>query len=112
MEISYDLVIKSLESKIDAITDELRIEGNEELLNEKLQFSKVIKWLRTGMNFQINPDSKVTVLPEQTTSTPSSEFRIIEDHESDMKEYWSEIKPNGDELRPSPGDFIIENWMK
>jgi len=59
------------------------------------------------MQHQINPDLKIIMIPEQATKTPSSEFRLIEDHESDDKKYWTEVKLNDIELRPSPGDFLI-----
>ena len=111
MGINYDMVIRQLESNIDDLINELRVNKNEELLNKKLQFSMAVEWLKKGMRFQIHPKSKVKVLPEQKTMTPSSEYRIIEDHESDNKEYWTEVRPNGEELRPSPGDFvIIQKW--
>ena len=63
--------------------------------------------MKKGEQFQIDPKSELYELPEQKTPTPSSEFRIIEDHESDDEQYWKELDFNGKQLRPVPGDLIL-----
>ena len=109
MKTNYDLVINYLESRIDELVNEIKARKKDQIINEKLQFDMAIKWLKKGMQYQIDPNSAVTILPNLKTSTPSSEYRIIEDHESDDQMSWEEVKINGTELRPNPGDFIIEN---
>ncbi|MEM6802361.1 MAG: hypothetical protein AAF696_13210, partial [Bacteroidota bacterium] len=79
----------------------------EVLIDKKTEFDRALLWLKKGEEFQINPNSSFFVLPDQRTTTPSSEFRIIEDHESDKQEYWTEIEYKGKNIRPSPADILI-----
>lgn len=107
MKINYNNIIELLNSESEKIIEELRIDSTQELVDKKRSIDNAIKWLRKGMDNQINPDLKIVVIPEKKTKTPSSEYRLIEDQESDERKHWTEVKFNDEELRPVPGDFLI-----
>lgn len=107
MEINYENIIEILKLESNKVVEELRISNNSKSINDKRNIDNAIKWLKKGMENQINPDLNIIRIPEQVTKTPSSEFRLIEDHESDDKKYWTEVKISDVELRPLAGDFLI-----
>lgn len=107
MEINYENVIELLTLESQKVIEKLRVNNTSEFIQEKRNIDQAIKWLKKGMQNQINPDWNIVRLPAQNTQTPSSEFRLVEDHESDDPTYWTEVKLDGRELRPSPGDFLI-----
>ena len=110
MEINYQYIIKILQLESDKVIEKLRKDNALEFVNEKRNIDNAIKWLKKGMENQINPDLNIITIPKQTTETPSSEFRLIEDHESDDKKYWTEVKLNDTSLRPVSGDFLIMKY--
>ena len=79
-----------------------------EALTLKLQFDAAIAALEFCQRHQISPEAPVTVLPDLKTQTPSSTFRVAEDHESDDKANWVELEINNWHLELYPGDIIIE----
>ncbi|WP_445711728.1 hypothetical protein [Flavobacterium sp.] len=107
MEINYENIIQLLKLESDKIIEKLRVNNTSELVNEKKNIENGIKWLKKGMENQIDPNLNIITIPEQITKTPSSEFRLIEDHESDDKKNWTIVKLNNVELRPISGDFLI-----
>lgn len=107
MKITYLNIINHIEKEIELIISKLKEDKSDELLIRKNEYDNALKWLKKGEKYQINPKSKFIVLPEQSTKTPSSEFRIIEDHESDEKKNWQEIRIQESEIRPSPDDILI-----
>jgi len=107
LKIDYNNIIELLNLESQKVIENLRIDNTEELINCKKNIDNAVKWLKAGMENQINPDLNIVVIPETLTKTPSSEFRLIEDHESDDKKYWTEVKLDKMELRPLPGDFLI-----
>ncbi len=107
MEIDYNSCIKILELQLQKAIGTLKAEHSEEHVNAKLNIDRAIKWLKKGMKHQINPDFEIVKLPKMLTRTPSSEYRLIEDHETDDQKFWTEVKPNNQELRPLEGDFLI-----
>jgi len=76
---------------------------------EKKSLDSAIKWLKKGEEFNIDPNKQIISLPQTQTKTPSSEFRIIEDNESDKIEHWEEVKINDKIIRPLPGSWMILN---
>ncbi len=82
--------------------------AHAETLTLKLQLDAAIAALEFCERHQIRPEAPVTVLPDLKTQSPSSAFRIAEDHESDNKANWVELEINDWHLELSPGDIIIE----
>jgi hypothetical protein len=50
---------------------------------------------------------KAWIMPEGRTRTPSSEYRVLEDHETDNREHWIEVVVQGDPLRLQIWDIIL-----
>ncbi|MDH7447605.1 hypothetical protein [Aquimarina sp. 2201CG14-23] len=107
MEINYNNIIKLLNAESKKTIEELRINRTQELVARKKEVDNAITWLKKGMDHQIHPDMNIIMIPEKMTKTPSSEYRLIEDHESDERKYWTEVKLDDQELRPMPGDFLM-----
>ena len=109
MQIDYNIPINILKKRIAEIITELKIHKTPELLAEKKALDMAINWLKKGDLYNIDITKEIVQIPENKTNTPSSEFRIIEDHESDDKRYWEEIKIDGNIVRPLPGSWLILN---
>jgi hypothetical protein len=80
----------------------------DEALELKRQLDDAIGCLELCERHQIRPDANVVTVPEPQTRSPSSEFRLVEDHQSDRREVWTEIMFDGEPVRPLPGSLIIE----
>ena len=70
---------------------------------------RAIGLLELCQEHDIFPTSRVLVLPPPLTLTPSSEYRLIEDNETEDRQNWIEVKVNGQFVRPLPGSIIIES---
>ena len=103
----FSAAIQQLELLRSAIVDELR-RRDESRLAIKLQLDDAIRCLRFCEANAIAPSAKVTRLPPTLTSTPSSEYRIVEDHESDDRAHWTELQMSGLHVRPLPGTLLLE----
>lgn len=106
----FSTVLARLRSWRSEVVQEL---GNPEKQQEgvrlKHQLDRAIGCLELCRGFDVRPDSKVVVIPAPETLTPSSEFRLIEDHETDNREQWTEVRADGAFIRPLPGSLIIES---
>jgi hypothetical protein len=80
----------------------------DEALRLKLQLDDAIGCLELCERYHIRPDARVLAVPKPQTSSPSSEFRLVEDHESDRREVWTEVMFDGESIRPLPGSLLIE----
>ncbi len=73
----------------------------------KRELDRAIACVELCDRYAIDPQGKVTVLPESRTRTPSSEYRLVEDHETDDRAHWTEVHVDGEPVRPAPGDAIL-----
>lgn len=106
--IDYSDVIALVEAEISKIEKELQVHQSQILLNKIYSYKQAMSWLKIGQNYNVNPKSKFFKFPITMTQTSSSEYRIIEDNESDDRYIWTELKIEGEELRPSTGDILIQ----
>ena len=104
---NYADVIKHIETRIEAIREEIESNSNSNLLNQISQFTQAIKWLNIGQELNINPKATFLELPMTKTQTPSSEYRLIKDNESDDRNNWTEVSIEGKQIRPSIGDSLV-----
>jgi hypothetical protein len=72
------------------------------------EIDDAIGCLKLCEKYHLHAGSKVTVIPFPQNRTPSSEFRLIEDQETESREHWIEVFVNGQTLRPLPGSVIVE----
>jgi hypothetical protein len=108
--IQFDAVLERLERWRESVVEQLSDPASHaEALRVKLQIDDAIGCLALCERHQIRSDARVIQLPEPRNMTPSSEFRIIEDQESDQREYWIEAMIDGAPIRPVPGTLLLEN---
>jgi hypothetical protein len=91
---------------VQALGDSKNEQGG---LRLKREIGQAIALLEFCQRYDIRPGSKVLVVPEPSTMSPSSEYRLIEDNETDEREQWIEAKADGEFIRPLPGSLIIES---
>lgn len=108
----YEFEFEEVTAKIrrwrEEIVAELRApETYDKALHIKRQLDAAIECLEFCQQHQISPDAEVLVLPMTQTRTPASNYRVLEDHETDQQEYWVELKINNQPLHLYPGDMII-----
>jgi hypothetical protein len=75
----------------------------------KVELDQAISCLELCQEHDILPSSRLLVIPDPSTMTPSSEYRLVEDNETEDREKWIEAKVNGQFIRPLPGSLIVEN---
>ena len=106
-----DPAIHHLERAVDALTarakqatrdQKRRLEADICALREAVTALEVLG--RWGVRGKL----RVTRLPLPTTQTAGSEFRLIEDAESDDPTRWVEVEVEGKPVRPLPGALILE----
>ena len=107
-KLEFERVLSKLRLWREQVIVELRLsEGHDEALQLKRQIDTAINCLKFCQQHQIQPNAEVTVLPDTQTQTPSSNYRILEDHETDNQDYWIELKINDEPLHLCPSDIII-----
>ena len=107
----FSSAIRQLELLRSQIVDELRRQ-DESRLETKLQLDDAIRCLKFCEVNGIATSCTVIRLPQTQTRTPSSQYRIIEDHESDDRSDWTEIRIGGVDLRPLPGTLLLEHGQE
>jgi hypothetical protein len=107
--IQFDGVLERLRQWRDNLVEQMGDPApRSEDLRLKLQLDDAIACLRLCEKHQIRPDAMLVRLPEPQTRTPSSEYRVVEDQETDGREHWIEVMINGVPLRPAPGSVVVE----
>lgn len=76
-------------------------------LQKKLEVDRAIDILSLASRHGLSRAEVVCVMPECGTPTPSSEYRVIDDNESDRCEHWTEVVIDGNRLRLQPGDVVL-----
>ncbi|MEM6845239.1 MAG: hypothetical protein AAF632_23705 [Bacteroidota bacterium] len=107
-KLDYSFVIRELTKLREIVIEDLRTSKSQELTHRKSEIDLAIKWLIRGQEFDVHPKSKIIELPYKKVQTPSSEYRIVEDCESDNPDLWMEVQVDGESIRPLPGSLIIE----
>jgi hypothetical protein len=109
MEVDLTEVIELLQRELRAIAvSPTNTDSHGEVARRKRQLVHAIGCLRLCQEHEINPRSRVIRLPNPVNMTPSSEFRLIEDQESDRRENWIEVESDGEPIRPVPGSLLLE----
>lgn len=106
-ELEFKQVIAKLHEWREQMISELRSPDRDRAIQLKRELDAAINCLEFCQRHQIHPNSQVVVLPETQTQTPSSNYRVLEDHETDNSEHWIELEMNGKPLHLYPGDIII-----
>lgn len=104
---TLDRVMRHLEQERDAAVERLCTHREASALEWKLELDLALSCLAMFEKLGIDPTFEAFVLPEKRTTTPSSEYRLVEDHETDDPRYWKEVDLDGHALRPHPGAILL-----
>jgi hypothetical protein len=99
-------VIKELRAFRRRLQDDAELPSAErkEAISE---VDAAIGCLKLCERFDIFGNAEVITLPAQGTSTLISEYRIVEDHETEDRTIWTEITVDGEKVRAHAGDLIL-----
>ncbi|WP_417761560.1 hypothetical protein [Shewanella sp.] len=81
-----------------------------QLVAQKQQLSAALHLLAKCEQYGVTATANFTRLPAQLCTTPSSEYRIVEDCESDDPRHWQELKIDDKPfncVRLAPDDVVI-----
>ena len=108
-------VYNHLEKERDRLGSEIQackdLKTKAELIGNKNLVESAINLLRKCEDFDVKASSIFTKLPEQVCQSPSSDYRIMEDCETENSEHWVEAKVEGrqsNQVRLNQGDVVIE----
>ncbi|QDQ86915.1 hypothetical protein FMZ60_04470 [Alcaligenaceae bacterium SJ-26] len=109
----FGLALALLQQQRQATIHALK-SGNPSGLAAKLSLDDAIACLQLCEQYGIHAKARITVLPETRTRTPSSEYRILEDHESEDRSIWTELELSGEAIRPTPGTLLLDcgRWVE
>jgi hypothetical protein len=111
MDFIYNLLEIEKEKVLDLIKQCTDSETKAELIGNKNLIEYSLSLLKKCEEFDIKPTSIFTRLPVQTCQSPSSEYRIMEDCETEDRKWWVEAKIKDkqfDCVRLHQGDVVIE----
>ncbi len=108
-----ELVIHHLQQQAEAISlqlssPELSQAQRQQLIAFKNQIRTALQSIQICQQWQITPRARIHRLPPQKTRTPSSEYRLMEDCETEQREYWQEAQFDGETLRFSEFDLLVQ----
>ncbi len=108
MKYVYDLLEKERERLLEEIKscDSLEMKAGLIGIKNLVEYSSAL--LKKYEEYDVKLKSVFTKLPDQKVRTPGSEYRIIEDYESDDNKYWEEVICSCKQVRLHEGDVIIE----
>ena len=108
-------VYKLLEKELEALTEKIKIceslEQKAELIGNKNLVDHSLRLLKKCEQHDIRAGSIFTKLPPKKCDSPSCDYRIIEDGETDDPKYWYEVEISGKQygsVRLHEGDVVIE----
>lgn len=111
MEFIYQILKKEVLRLEQQILNCHDLEEKAELIGNKILTEHSIKLLKKCDEHGIAADSIFTKLPQKITDSGSSEYRVVEDSETDNSQYWQEVKIEGKTsncVRLNEGDVLIQ----
>lgn len=110
-----DIVYKTLEKERSKILEQIsscnNIEDKTELISNKKLIENAIQLLKKCHDYGISTNAIFTKLPQKQCDTPSSEYRIVEDGETDNPQHWHEVSIENkpfNHVRLGEGDIVVE----
>ena len=101
--------LQNLHEIRDSLVVQLRESPDSQIvLDQKRDVDAAIAALRLCAAHGIHGKATVTKLPMTQTSTPSSEYRIVEDHETDDPETWTELVVDNTPIRATPWTLLVD----
>ena len=104
----FTQILQRLHQWRDEVELDLHTPDDAAAVQLKLQLEEAIGCLQLCMRYAISSRSRVTQIPLPRTMSAASEFRLVEDHETDNRESWEEVRVDGETIRPLPKSIIVE----
>jgi len=109
MNENVDSVLEYLRTWRSHVLEDIRANPDDpHSVDLKIEIETALECLELCQKFRILKIRNAVILPDPQTIAASSEFRIIEDHECEKREHWTEVIVNGKAVRPAPGSVVIE----
>ena len=83
--------------------------GDEVLVLRKESLVKSLRLLQQLTEYDVAPRAKIHTLPLPESSGHFSEFRLLDDQETEDRSHWTELEIEGDPVRAIVGDILILN---
>ena len=100
-----EYAIQKLLDQENLIVDDLKKDENKEVNVERMaQIKKAIKWLNKISELKLESVSKYEIVELPDIGTGYSEYRLMNDCETDDRQHWIEFKEH---VGLTAGDFII-----
>jgi hypothetical protein len=97
-----------LEKMTSVITEEIKKSSDKSpLIEKKKEIQRLIRLMVWAQKNGIRSEEKVVTLPDNIVASPSSNYRIVDDCETDDKTRWLELTLDNEKLLLNPGDKII-----
>ncbi|GAB5407278.1 MAG: hypothetical protein Aurels2KO_55090 [Aureliella sp.] len=105
----FAFTLQQLSDLQDSLIAQLRVfPDSTDALSRKRDVDAAIATLRLCAAHGIHGKATVTRLPMTQTSTPSSEYRLVEDHETDDPRTWTEVVVNDEPIRATPWTLLVD----
>ncbi len=112
LEYVYQLFSKELAHVREQIEECRDLEQKATLIGNKNLLNYSIKLLKKCEKYGIHPNSIFTQLPAQKCESPSSDYRIVEDCETEDRRWWVEVNVEIGgtlfDVRLHGGDVVIQ----
>ena len=105
----FAFTLQQLGDLRDSIVAQLRESPDSSVaLDRKRDVDAAIAALKLCAAHGIHGKATVTKLPMTQTSTPSSDYRLVEDHETDDPHTWTEVVVNDVPVRATPWTLLVD----
>lgn len=99
-----DFIASEINKLNDLISKNIDKESN---LNLKKELSETLYLLNIFDEYQISKKTIDTIIELPSSNTGYSDYRIINDCESDDLDHWLEVSINEEKIRLAEGDIVI-----
>ena len=105
--------IELIEAEVAKLEVQLSaVEGDEVFVQRKDSLLKSLRLLRQLSDYEVSPKAKIHSLPFPDRSGHFSEFRLLDDQETEERSDWTELEIEGEPVRAIVGDVLILNSNK
>ena len=111
MDYVYKLLEDEISKTVLAIQSCIEIPEKAELIGNKNLLEHSLNLLKKCEEYDVRAGSIFTKLPQKQCDSPSCDYRIVEDGETDDPKYWYEVKLEAKKfgnVRLGEGDVVIE----
>lgn len=110
---AHSEAVELIETEVAALESKLSATGGERtLIERKDSLMSSLRLLRQLSAYEIAPKAKIHALPLPQSAGAFSEFRLMDDQETEDRNVWRELEIEGEPVRAIVGDIVILNSEK